>query len=74
MRPFFRKINLNYFKQSITKDTDIGSIPLFNLIYTLKELSSEWVRTNNIEPVNLINNNLLICCSIVLRFSFNNKL
>ncbi|KAG4428231.1 hypothetical protein IFR05_016287 [Cadophora sp. M221] len=39
---FFRKINPNYSRRSITEDTDAGSIPLFDLIRVSREPPPEW--------------------------------
>ncbi|KAH6692795.1 hypothetical protein BKA61DRAFT_499673 [Leptodontidium sp. MPI-SDFR-AT-0119] len=71
---FFRKMNPNYSRRSITEDTDAGSIPLFDLIRVSREPPPEWVRTNGMEPADLTDDDFLICCPTVPGFSFNDKL
>lgn len=75
---FFQQINSNYAKPSIDKqatqklNNDAFDIWRFSLIIITQQ--SNKVKSNEIESIKLDENELLVCSSTVLKFSFGDKM
>jgi hypothetical protein len=69
---FFQNMNPNYSKSKANED-DAGPISLFSLLRPF-QWQPEQVRSTGLDPTDLTEDDLLICCPTVRGFSFSNKL